>query len=387
MSSPYTIITITNIEQALLLETQWRKLIEDESGNISHPQNEASQCFMSWEWLSQWLETYQTYIDELKIICILYDDDYVAISPFYVSTHKVLGVSKKTLAFIATNEPEDCEVASEFIDIAYSTIHKEKIIELLSCQLSNMTNITNITELNFKDLNKHSLMYAVCQKLKLQTIAYEEHITGYQFYINMADKSQYSTSFSKKKKRILNKFEKIDHTKNPQFIIAKEEVQALELYEQLVNLHQKRWQQKNKPGVFSSNTFYEFHNHFIKQFFEKGMIVLSAIQIEGQIISVNYSIKWRNTLYFYQSGIDETYKPNLSPGLLNHLLLIQYCKEHNIQKYNLLKSVKNDYKNQFSQLGDELIDVTMLSSNKLNLFCSLFFRAKQNLKHLIKLLR
>jgi hypothetical protein len=379
MSSLYTVKTVATIKQAMMLEGEWRKLTE-----TNDEKKEPLQCFMSWEWLSQWLETYQIYINELKVICILYGDEYVAIAPFYTYTNKVLGVTSKTLAFIATNEPEYCEVASEFIDIAYTAKHKHKIIDLLTEQLSNLT---NITRLSFKDLNKHSLMYAVCQKLKLQTIAYEEHITGYQFYVNIAVPTQYPTSFSKKKKRILNKFEKIDDTKKPRFIIANEEVQALKLYEQLVNLHQKRWQQQNKPGVFSNNNFYEFHNQFIKKSFKKGIIVLSAIQIEGQIISVNYSIKWHNTLYFYQSGIDESYKPNLSPGLLNHLLLIRYCKEQDIQKYNLLKSVKNDYKSQFSQLGDELIDITMLSSNKLNLFWSLFYRAMRNLKHLIKLLR
>ena len=176
-------------------------------------------------------------------------------------------------------------------------------------------------------------------------------------------------------------------TQHCEFIIANEEKQALKLYDQLIELHQKRWQQKNKPGVFANNYFYAFHRRFIKQYVEKGIVVLSAIQIENQIISVNYSIKWHNTLYFYQSGMDERYKPNLSPGLLNHLLLIQYCKEQNIQQYNLLKSTKNDYKSHFSQRGDELINITMLTSNKLNLIWLALYRAKQGLKLLIKLLK
>jgi hypothetical protein len=379
MPSSYTVKTITNIKQAMMLEHEWRILTE-----INVEKRESTQCFMSWEWLSQWLQTYQDYIFELKIIYIIHNDEYIAIAPFYVSTNKTLGITTKTLSFIATNEPEYCEVASEFIDIAYADQHKPKIIELLTEKLSNLT---DINKFNFRDLNKSSLMYSVCQQLKLKTIAYNEQITGYQFHINIAEPCQHSASFLKKKKRILNKFENIRNTQCGQFIIANEKKQALKLYEQLVELHQKRWQQKNKPGVFSNNYFYEFHRKFIEQYVEKGIIVLSAIQIENQIISVNYSIKWRNTLYFYQSGIDESYKPNLSPGLLNHLLLIQYCTEQKIQQYNLLKSAKSDYKSQFSQLSDELIDITMLSSNILNLFFLAFYRAKYGLKLLIKLLR
>jgi hypothetical protein len=379
MPSSYTVKTITNIKQAMMLENKWRALTE---ANVE--KRKSIQCFMSWEWLSQWLQTYQDYITELKIIYIIHNDEYIAIAPFYISKNKNFGITTKSLSFIATNEPEYCEVASEFIDIAYAEQHKQKIIELLTKKLSNLT---DINKFNFRDLNKHSLMYSVCQQLQLQTIAYKEQITGYQFHINIAEPSQHSASFLKKKKRILNKFEKISHAQNGQFIIANGKTQALKLYEQLVALHQKRWQQKNKQGVFSNNYFHEFHRRFIEQYVEKGIIVLSAIQIENQIISVNYSIKWHNALYFYQSGIDELYKPNLSPGLLNHMLLIQYCKEQDIQQYNLLKSAKSDYKSQFSQLGDELINITMLSSSKLNLFWLALYRAKHGLTLLIKLLR
>lgn len=379
MQSLYTVKTITNIKLAMLLKNEWRALT-----GANSQKKEPLQCFMSWEWLSQWLQTYQNYITELKIICILYNDEYVAIAPFYISKNKAFGITTKALSLIATNEPEHCEVASEFIDIAYSTEHKQKTIELLTEKLSNLT---NINKFNFNDLNKRSLMYAICQKLQPKTIAYQEHVTGHQFYTNIADTFQYSTSFLKKKKRILNRFEKVSKSQNCQFIIARNEDQAFLLYEQLVELHQKRWQQKNKPGVFSNSSFYAFHRGFIKNSFKKGLIILSALQIDNQIISVNYSIKWHNTLYFYQSGIDELYKPNLSPGLLNHIMLIQYCKQQDIQQYNLLKSAKNDYKSQFSQLGDELINITMLSSNKLNLFWLALYRAKHGLKRLIKLLR
>jgi hypothetical protein len=378
----YTVKIINNIEQAMLLEKKWRALTEGDPTNVNSQHNNALQCFMSWEWLSQWLRTYQDYIAELKIISVLYNDETIAIAPFYISTSKIFGINKNTLSFIATNEPEYCEVASEFIDIAYSTKHKQKITELLTAQL---TKLTSITQYSFKDLHKNSLMYLICQKLKPQMLAYKEQTSGYQFVTNTNNHPQYSASFLKKKKRIINKYNKICDTKNCQFIIANNKTDALKLYEQLVKLHQKRWQQKNKPGVFSNTYFYQFHKNLIEQSFDKKMIILSAIKIGNQMISVNYSITWQNILYFYQSGIDEIFKPNISPGLLNHLLLINYCEKKNIKQYNLLKSSKaDDYKSKFSQLGDELSNITMLSFNKVNyLTCSIQF-IKNRLKRIMK---
>jgi hypothetical protein len=384
MSSPYTLQTITNVEQAItMLEDKWRVLTETNSDEINSKNQKTLQCFMSWEWLAQWLQTYQDYIHELKIICVLHNNETIAIAPFYIGKSKVIGVNQNTLSFIATNEPEYCEIASEFIDVAYVHKHKHKIAELLSEQLIKLN---KVTQYSFKHLHKNALIYLICQKIKRQMLTYEEQKSGYQF-VTDTNNPQYSASFLKKKKRILNKYNKMCDTQNCQFIIANKKTDALYLYEKLIQLHQKRWQQKNKPGVFSNTYFYQFHKNFIAQSFDRGMIILSAIQIDNKIISANYSIKWRGIIYFYQSGIDELYKPNLSPGLLNHLLLIQYCKNQNIQQYNLLKSSKNDYKSQFSQLGDELINIRMLSSSKLNLLWVAFYRAKHSLKPLIELLR
>ncbi|MBL0709416.1 MAG: GNAT family N-acetyltransferase [Colwellia sp.] len=387
MHSSYKLKTLTNLNEVLALEHEWRVLTEATTETTTSNKTQLS-CFMAWEWLSQWLQTYQDFIIELKVICILYNDETIAIAPFYTCINNTWGNTTKTLSLIATNEPEHCEIASEFMDVAYSTKHKQKIIELLTAQLIESVELNRITQYSFKDLHKNSLMFLICQKSKPQMLAYKEQISGYQFVTNIDNHSHYSASFLKKKKRILNRYYKMSNAKNCQFIIANNKTVALKLYEQLVQLHQKRWQKKDKAGVFSDDYFYTFHKNLIKQSIEKGSIVLSAIQIEDQIISVNYSIKRHNTLYFYQSGIDETYKPNLSPGLLNHLLLIDYCEKQHIQQYNLLKSTKkNDYKSQFAQLSDELIDITMLSSTKLNLFWLALYRAKHGLKHLIKLLR
>lgn len=365
MPSLYTVKTITNIEQALaVLENKWRILTEVKSDDINLQENQTLQCFMSCEWLVQWLQTYKDYIHELKVICILYNDETIAIAPFYISTIKTVGVTTNTLSFIATNEPENCEVASEFIDIAYSPNHKKQIIELLSEQLLKLK---KVNQFRFKDLHIDSLMYSICQKIKQKMLTYEEQVSGYQFITKTSPPFEYSASFLKKKKRILNKYSKVCTTNDCQFFIAHNKKDALKLYEELTQLHQKRWQKRNKPGVFSNTYFYQFHKKFIERYFDKGMVVLSAIKIDKQIISVNYSIKWHDTLYFYQSGIDELHKPILSPGLLNHLLLINYCEQENISQYNLLKSSKtDDYKRQLAQLSDELLNISMLSFNKFN---------------------
>ena len=374
MSSSYSFNVITDIDQAIMLETTWRTLTEQNIENL--------QCFMSWEWLVQWLVSYQDYIDELKIICVMHNDVCIAIAPLYVSTSKTFGMQTSTLAFIATNEPEICEVASELIDIAYLPSYKEVIVELLAKQFYALNNIHRF---HFKDIHKNSLIYSVCQKIKSSMLSYSEQIVGYQFYINPDDNPNYPASFTKKRKRILNRFTKFQLTTNSKFIIADNKLLALKFYEHLIQLHQQRWHQRNKSGVFENHCFSNFHRLFIEKNFEKKMVVISALQIDEKIISVNYSLKWCNVLYFYQSGIDDTYKPNLSPGLLNHLLLVDYCKVNHIQQYNLLKSANiDDYKNQFSQLGDELIDVTMLLSTKLNVFRLAINRLKHGLKHLIK---
>jgi CelD/BcsL family acetyltransferase involved in cellulose biosynthesis len=360
MSAEYTLKIITNIQQTDTLEDSWRALTEKNIGCKSN-----IPFFMSWDWIQQWLRTYQEYILTLKIICIMRNNECIAIAPFYICQSRVLGMSIDSLSLIATNEPENCEVASEHMDIAFSPQYKHDIIQLLA---SHLKQCTDFNQYHLKDIHKNSLVYQLTQILRPDSHQYQEQLSGYQFTIDTNKKICFPDAFLKKKKRVLNKFVKLNNEERCEFNVAKSKNEALALYKQLVHLHQKRWQPKNKPGVFSNTHFYNFHKQLIKNSFHTNMITLSAITADNQIISVNYSINWHNTLYFYQSGIDDTYKPNLSPGLLNHLLLVNYCQENNIEQYNLLKSSeKDDYKSQFSQLGDELIDITMLSSVKMNI--------------------
>jgi len=368
MTLPYSVKITTELKQAMSLENSWRALTDHAT---------ELQCFMSWEWLSQWLHTYQEYVVELNFICVLYNNECVAIAPFYIGNEKILGINQKTLSLIATNEPEFCEVASEFIDIAHDKKHKQQSIDIIARELKRLS---HVSQFSFRDISSHSLTYAVSQQLKTDMLSYNKRLLGYQFQVNINSNAQLSNSFLKKKKRLLNKFNKLNK-ESCQFSVASTQKEAEKLFKHLIKLHQQRWQNKGKLGVFADKTFLQFHQEFIRKHFNSGMIVLSAIKMEEKVISVNYSIKWQNALYFYQSGIDDTFKPNISPGLLNHLLVIDYCETNEIYQYNLLKSAqKNDYKGQFSQLGNELFNVKMLSFNRKNLFLKALQIIKKHFK-------
>jgi len=383
MPSQYSIKTITKIEQVMLLENKWRALIEVNSDNVNSQYNKTSQCFMTWEWLTLWIKTYSSLVDELRFLCIYTHHECIAIAPFYIRK-KALGFQKE-LAFIATNENEEAEVSSEFIDIHCHQKHHNKVIHLVA---SALFEFKDIDAFKFIDISKKSLIYQVCKCLKEEMLLFGEYNLGCQFILTTKADDLFSTNILSKKKRIINRYQRQEKT---EFIIAKDRNEAVSLFNTLIRLHQERWTNKQKKGAFSDQNFHNFHLTLIKQSFSENSalkVIISAISINRNIISVNYSLKNADKLYFYQAGIDESFEPNLSPGILNHLLLLQYCRTCDISEYNLLKSSnKNTYKKNISEQGLEVLSIKMLPFSNLNRFKLIIDSIKPLIQNLLKIMK
>ncbi|WP_440874866.1 GNAT family N-acetyltransferase [Thalassotalea sp. PLHSN55] len=370
----YTVKVITTKAELLTLKASWLLLERQQA-------SDTSQCFISWQWLTLWLDTYQDIVEELRVITVYHQQECIAIAPFYCRNKHVF--AKKELAFIGTNEDEEAEVASELLDIVCLTQYKSDVSKLIAKQLIAFTDLSGF---NFVDISKQSLIYSVCALMKNQMLSAQEANAGWQFYLTTTQNDEFTAKLLHKKKRIINRFYRQE---NANFIIATNLAQALALFDDLVQLHQQRWQGKQKLGVFANPDFYAFHKKIIEQSFNDNEsqlhAVISAVSVDNQTIAVNYSLKYRNKLYFYQSGINEYFQPNLSPGLLNHLLLVQYCQTAQITQYNLLKSAsQNDYKKNISQLGLEVLSIKMLPFSNLNKLMLACASIKTQMRKLLK---
>jgi CelD/BcsL family acetyltransferase involved in cellulose biosynthesis len=129
---------------------------------------------------------------------------------------------------------------------------------------------------------------------------------------------------------------------------------AMDILNELIDLHQQRWEQTGKPGSFASARFIAFHRELVPRLFAKGAIILFRARSASGTIGCLYSFSERGRILFYQSGLATVDDNKLKPGLVTHALCMQGCMERGFTEYNFLAG-DSRYKQELSTMEQELV--------------------------------
>jgi hypothetical protein len=165
---------------------------------------------------------------------------------------------------------------------------------------------------------------------------------------------------------------KKDIAGNPLFSIEKAEPDNLKRkFNDLVKLHQRRWNNKGLPGLFSNKEYHDFLEEVTYAFAKKRYLYLSAAYSNSECISVQYAFKYKNKYYDYLKAFDD--KSRLSkyrPGKALLLLLIEEAIGNNYNTVDLLRG-SEQYKYEIANEYDWVNSVRI--NNPVN---KIYFRYK-----------
>jgi Acetyltransferase (GNAT) domain len=117
---------------------------------------------------------------------------------------------------------------------------------------------------------------------------------------------------------------------------AQEPDEALDILDELIRLHQKRWSDVGRPGVFSSERFASFHRSLIERLFGRGWIVLFRARSPAETIGCLYSFVERENVLSYQLGLARFQDNKMKPGFVTHTLCMQSSYDRGLRDYNFL---------------------------------------------------
>ncbi|HLY45618.1 MAG TPA: GNAT family N-acetyltransferase [Stellaceae bacterium] len=105
----------------------------------------------------------------------------------------------------------------------------------------------------------------------------------------------------------------------------------------LAELHQRYWTGRGRPGAFANADFRRFHDTLIDRAFASGAIDLMRVSAGGQAIGYLYNLRYRGTVYAYQSGFDYAASDaQRKPGLTCHHLAIERYLAEGAERYDFL---------------------------------------------------
>lgn len=120
------------------------------------------------------------------------------------------------------------------------------------------------------------------------------------------------------------------------FEVAADERTALDIYEEMVALHQRSWRMRGFPGAFADPWFDRFHRRLIAQRFRHGELQLIRVKNAELTIGCLYNFVSAGRVLFYQCGFGSPADRNLRPGYLCHALAIEHCAKQGFAVYDLL---------------------------------------------------
>lgn len=118
--------------------------------------------------------------------------------------------------------------------------------------------------------------------------------------------------------------------------VAGDTLSAMDIFNELVGLHEATWTNRSREGAFSSDYLLQFHRQLIQGRFEHDEIQLLRIKYEDNTIGCLYNFIYKNNVYFYQSGINYNLDKRLKPGLIAHVEAIRHNAAEDRKIYDLL---------------------------------------------------
>jgi Acetyltransferase (GNAT) domain len=130
--------------------------------------------------------------------------------------------------------------------------------------------------------------------------------------------------------------------------------QAREILDELIVLHQERWQSLGQPGVFASPRFVAFHRDLVARLVPTDEVCLFRIRDQHETLSCLYGFVEGRRLMTYQHGTPIKPGQQLSPGLVAEVLCIQAAHDRGLAVYDHL-SGDSEFKQLLSNGSETLV--------------------------------
>lgn len=333
------------------LRVPWNKLYERAS-NAAPP--------LHHRWMSTWWEVYGPQYAasdrSLRILCFRRRGELVGLLPLYERRSVGLQAGGARWGFLSTGERERDESCPDYLDLLclaeVRDICAELALGLLCGELSHRYDRLELSELAddsalVKAARARGAQYhltiaprSVCPQADLAG--------GFEAYLG-----RLSANTRQQSRRLLRGATQAGAT----FEVAQTPGEAMTFFDELVTLHQQRWQAAGEPGCFSSKLFIAFHRRLVEQWYGQGCLVLSRLRCGGQTLAVKYGFRNGLKYDFYQSGVrlDENAYVK-SSGIVSFLLLMQYLCGEGVCIFDFLRG-SSSYKYRLATSAQPLVVV------------------------------
>lgn len=287
---------------------------------------------LDYAWLRSWWRTYEPGMQrpELRVITVWRGARLIGAMPLYARQEMTGPLGLRRLGFLSTGEAEFEETCADYLNILFVPGEEAVCVDAVwravglmdwdHLELLDLPADTALLNPQSIPKNARFIERGGCPIADLNG--------GFDGYLG-----KLSPNRRQHARRLMRDGERAGATFD---VVEWDHAEAA--FDDLVRLHQERWNADGKPGVFGAPRFREFHRSMVRQWLPSGRALLARLSLGSAPVAVLYGFVTGQKFDFYQSGVQlDSAGPLKSPGNLAHLLLMKSLTERGITAYDFLR--------------------------------------------------
>lgn len=312
------------------------------------------------EWVQQWWRLHRA--EGRPFVLVARDErGVVGIAPLYIrQRERSLAGALRAVMFLGTGEPELEEVCGENAGWLCAPGDRELVTRLVARALRQHSGRWDRLDLRYVGPDTGPAVELAKQLGGgLVETCCAEWLSS---RVRVAPIDEYVAAVESRSRR--GRFRKLLRQADAaglELVRASSVDEALDMFDQLVRLHQGYWEGRDEPGACSSPRFREFHRRMIRHYADSDRLWLLGLRTrDGRWAALHYDIEAGDTLYYYLSGIDYAAASKLSPGNLILLHSIDQAATAGLRVLDLMVG-DADFKRQLANDATTLVSVDALA--------------------------
>ena len=308
------------------LEDEYRLLLEE---------CDAANAFLTWEWLTTWLEVFGHTCSLLAVIVRDERGQLVGVGPFKVTRRFRCGVSLRQLELIGTGEAAKPDCLDLVVRRGYEAPVSGQIATRVMATRKEW-DVLAVTAL-VNDSATLEILNGCARRAILPHRSTPDRICP---YIHLPEtwselEGRLGRSFNRHLKRGARRlFGELGVTFELLTEPSAEDV-AVAMAD-LARLHQDRMENTERGGNFIKSDYYAFHLALARRLALKRELVLAFLKLGTLRIAARYGFVYGRTYYAYQSGFDRRYE-RYSPSTVLLSCLIRHFIAAGFEEFNFLR--------------------------------------------------
>lgn len=318
-----TVSILTRDAEFDAISREWDELLEESDQHV---------FFLRWSWNRLWWRLLRPSDSQLFIItCRNTHNKLVGLAPFYLRQRHTAGIPHvRELLFLGTGIYAR---TSEYLDIVARRGYEFSVAETVAEYLQSSSDWDRLC---FQDVPAHSVMLGhLKRELGEQT---EVEVAGRSYWVDTTGNWEgfVKALSSSARNNVLRRTRRLFSSKNCAVKRVETADELEPAMDELVRLHQARWQSRGEPGTFALPNMEEFMKEAMRASLAERRLGLTTLAVDGRVAAVRLDFIDNHVAHAFQAGYDPTRANDGLGSVMNGLCIRACIEDERIDEYDLM---------------------------------------------------